>query len=162
MLRLCAVSLVPIVLVLADGCWWPHSCTLIGAENGVVVDVSVTGTALPPDTYTIVAQADGAEIREDNVILDRGSGQSSPPADVVVQGKHLYLDATLFPDHGWIRVGYREDGQQPAMITVEIRRGAAVLARQSYTPTYKEFQPNGEGCEPTVLVADETLVIAAP
>src|SRR5262249_51447970 len=154
-----------VVLVSAAGCLTSplgkNFCTQADAPDGLIVDVSVTGGALPPDAYTIVAQAEGAEIRDDNEIIDAGSSQTSQPADVVVQGKHVYLEAARCAGRGTITVGYRE-GAGPATITLEVRRGATVLAHQSYTPTYSEFMPNGPDCEPTVLQAHGTMTIAAP
>ncbi len=135
-------------------------CGAVGGIEGLRVAVSISG-GLPSGAYTTVIHADGQELVIDELLQADGSVSAQPIPDVVVQGKHLYADSTLFARSGEIVVGYREGGG-PATLDIEIRRGATVLAAQSYTPTYAAAYPNGEGCPPEVEQANGTLVFAAP
>jgi len=137
-----------------------HECTLIGGDDGLIVDVTVTGSSLPPDRYTIVARVAGAELEASNVIAADGSVSGAPAGDVVVEGKHLFLQGSLFATAGTIVVGFREGGG-PSAVELEVRRGSAVLAHGSFTPAYARVTPNGDSCPPALEQAHETLTLDA-
>jgi hypothetical protein len=156
------------ILLVAAGCLLapacattPMVCTLAGGTEGLIVNVEVTGGALPPDAYAVVARAAGAELRLDEVLLAAGAATTTEPADIVAEGKHLFLDGAVFADSGRVVVGFREGGG-PAMVAIEIWRGSALLGQASYAPSYQPFYPNGESCPPTVHQAHDSLSIAAP
>ena len=138
------------------------TCTLIDGQDGLMVDVEVTGGTLPPSDYTIVARIEGAEIRVDET-LGEGGGEMSPTGTiaVVVDGKHLFLKARLFDQSGWITIGFREGGG-PDAVTIEVWRGTAMLAQETYAPKYTEFRPNGDHCPPELQQARAKLVLVAP
>jgi hypothetical protein len=146
--------------LLAPACT-PTVCTLIGGRDGLDVDVEVTGGTLPLDAYAVVARDAGAEIRLDEVLLAAGGATATEPADVAVEGKHLFLEGAVFAAGGHVMVGFREGGG-PAMVAIAIWRGSALLGQASYAPSYQPFYPNGESCPPTLHQAHDSLSIAAP
>lgn len=155
-----------LLLVIAASCLLlpacSFTCTLVGGEDGLMVEVEVTGGRLPAGDYTIVARAEGAEFRVDET-LGEGGGEGAPTGtiEVVVDGKHLFLKARLFDQSGWITMGFREGGG-PADVTIEVWRGTAMLAQETYAPRYTEFRPNGDHCPPELEQARAKLVLVAP
>ena len=145
-----------------SGCLGPRLCTLIGAEDGVIVELKVTGGTLPPGNYAMIARVDSAEVRVDEVLQSTGvASTTEPTGNAVVDGKHLVLDGTVFAQTGRMQINFREGGA-PAEVTVELWRESDMLAQETYKPRYSEVSPNGEGCEPHVQQAHETLQVPAP
>src|ERR1041385_8327696 len=123
----------PLLLVaasypLVSGC----TCTLIGGHDGLVLDVKVTGGALPAGDYAIVARVEGVNVRLEETLGPGGGAASvagTPEADV---GDHrLFLEGAVFAQSGMISVGFR-DGGGPAEVTIEVWRGDAMLAQETY------------------------------
>lgn len=65
------------------------------------------------------------------------SGSALPPSQHEILGVHL-TDA-------------------PTSVTVTIKRDDAMLATQTFTPSYVTTQPNGPDCEPTCTQANATM-----
>jgi hypothetical protein len=140
----------------------PTACTLIGGYDGLMVDVEVTEGTLPPDSYTIVARVGDVELRLEEVLHSEGAASVDGDDDVVVDGKHLFLDGALFGSHGSIMVGFRDGGGGPSRVTIEIWRGETMLAQETYAPKYTPYYPNGESCAPALEQAHGSLAIMAP
>ena len=153
-------------LAIAVGCLLlpacTHVCTLVGGENGLIIDVEVIGGKLPAGGYTIVARVQDVELRLDETLSEVG-GVMVPtrPPDAVVDGKHLFLAGAVAAQLGRITVGFRE-GPGPADATIEVWRGAAMIGQETYAPTYTEYRPNGDDCPPELQQARDKLVLVAP
>src|SRR5262249_1843626 len=137
-------------------------CTLIGGQGGLILDVEVTGGTLPAGDYAIVARVGAVEVRLDET-LNQGGGAATTGVtpEAVGDGNRLFLQGVVFSQSGMITVGYRE-GRGPAEVTIEVWRGAVMLAQETYMPRYSESRPNGEHCPPALEQARDHLVIAAP
>jgi hypothetical protein len=146
--------------VLAPSC--AFTCTLIGGQDGLIVEVEVTGGTLPAGDYAIIARVDGVELRIDETLDATGGGvTASGTPEAVVDGKRLFLDGAVFGQSGSLMVGFRE-GRGPAEVTIEVWRGDTMLGQETYTPRYTEYRPNGAHCPPELQQARDTIVLAAP
>jgi hypothetical protein len=139
----------------------PFGCGAVGAVQGLQVDLAPSGGTLPDDEYTLVARADGLEATIVEDFRADGGGSYSGPVDLADGGKTLHVDLALGSSGGYATISYREGGG-PAQIEVELQRGSAVVAKQTFTPSYTIAYPNGEACGPTSLAAEAQLTVTAP
>lgn len=155
----------PLLLLAAGSLLAPacsFSCTLIGGQDGLIVEVEVTGGKLPPGDYAIIARVDGVELRIDEMLdASGGAATTSGVPEAVLDGKHLFLDGVVFGESGSFMVGFREGGG-PAEVTIEVWRGDTMLGQASYAPRYSEYRPNGDHCPPELEQARDKIVLAAP
>jgi hypothetical protein len=137
------------------------ACGLVGAQDGFMLDVEVTGGPLPGGNYTIVARVDGVDVRLDETLSGGGVAEISGTPEAVVGEHRLFIDGVVFAQSGMITVGFR-DGGGPGKVTIEVWRGDTMLVQQTYTPEYMEYRPNGTFCPPAVEQARDRLVLEAP
>ncbi|MBX3161851.1 MAG: hypothetical protein KF773_38170 [Deltaproteobacteria bacterium] len=131
------------VLVLGLLWWSGCACTASRAIEGLVVDVHVTGGVFDPAAYELVARVDGVEIREDQ------------PA--AVNGRTLFLRSFLDDTGGSVQIAFRSGAGGPEVVTLELWRGAELVAEQTYTPDYEPVYPNGRWCGSDGTQARDTL-----
>jgi hypothetical protein len=106
---------------------WQHSCTLIGADSGVVVGFEDVSNAHPRQRLRIEACVNDA-------CTTRETTRGKAPTLVTVGGESLH-------------------NETPVEVAVKISDESGRLVfddRATVTPTKK--QPNGPDCEPTVWV----------
>lgn len=138
------------------------ACTFVGGNDGLFVDVEVTGGTLPGGVYTYIARVGGVEARMQSMLDPSGSAVTGLGGQgAVVDGKTLYVGGTVFSTWGTIEVGFREGGG-PETVTLEVLRDGAMIAQATYTPRYQEVHPNGDHCPPSLEQARESLEIVAP
>ncbi|MBX3161848.1 MAG: hypothetical protein KF773_38155 [Deltaproteobacteria bacterium] len=133
------------VLVLGLLSWSGCACTARGALQGLVVDVHVTGGVFDPAAYELVARVDGVEIRD-----------NQPAA---VNGRTLFLTSFLDDTGGSVEIAFASGAAGPEVVTLELWRGAELVAEQTYTPDYEPAYPSGRWCGSNGTQARDTLEV---
>jgi hypothetical protein len=138
------------------------TCTLIGCEDQFTATVSVTASAVPAGTHTVVVTADGTSsscsftLPPQNLAAgDNAAAQCPAGLEVIVGATQVCMttqsgDVTAShcdPVPGQLTEQISVMGS-PASIRVEQSVGGTVVLDQSATPAYQTNEPNGSGCGP--------------
>jgi hypothetical protein len=135
----------------------PAPCFQAGAEEGLYVQIIVTGR-LVPDFYTITVDADG-QAPSVMFALQQGLGSAGFAEAVTAAGKHLQVEADLEASAGDAWIDYAEGGG-PANLAIEIANSAGVFAHSDFTPSYQLDEPNGPQCLPHAHNASAAMIIS--
>lgn len=126
------------------------ACTEMGCQTGA--RVAFRTAHWDPGSYRVQIAADGKKT-ECNVTIPLPTDTDKPACD----NDHalLELNGALLPVHaqslGGVQVLRRADE-----ISVQITRDGHELASRTFTPRWREVQPNGPGCPPTCTQGDES------
>lgn len=142
------LSLLPLLSPLAlaaPGCdTISHSCTTIGCADTLGVRVAAAHGALPPGTYDVTVELDGARAKVECFV-------ESPPVNSscsAIENAAVFLSTQAI-------VGVSGDLQldlavlaTPSSVVVTVERDGSAVASQTLAPTYQTSRPNGPDCGP--------------
>jgi hypothetical protein len=138
-----ALFVPPATALTSAGCLPGMTCSLIGFDNGLRVDL-----ALPeaPATYRIEVEAEGEVLAL--------SLQVTGPHETVCLDGCMAVGQRVMLSNGFPSEGHRlavtiatADGDGgPEAATVRVFRGSALAAEDTFEPRYETDEPNGRGC----------------
>jgi hypothetical protein len=135
------------------GCLPPMTCTLVGYENGLQVDLDVPDA---PATYRVEVEAEGEVL----ALVYEFTAERARCLACTATGERLRLDDS-FPRDGLglaVNIGRTDNKGGPRTATVRVLRGDALVAEDTFEPRYETDEPNGPGCGEHVFAAADLVV----
>jgi len=131
----------------------PRSCTQMGCESGVFIDLEHRGQ-WAPGAYVFHFILDGRDVRCAGELPLPPCGTNAIRCDH--EGVSIVESGCALPRsaHGFGRV--RIDGF-PAKLAFEITRGEKRIGLLRSRPVYNDVRPNGPNCEPFCRQAQEKI-----
>lgn len=135
----------------------PRACTMIGCMDGFSIELRPS-SAWPAGEYSFAFVIDGAPVTCTGALplpaCDGGPALTCDAAGAVQIGES---GCALPPEsHGFSDILFTG---APKTVELTISRGGAPLLARTFTPTYVQSQPNGEGCPPVCKSASATLTL---
>jgi hypothetical protein len=75
-----------------------------------------------------------------------------------VCGSDIFIDSEVVGRNAKLLTGFTLN-LAPETFSFEIKRDGKLILDETYTPVYKEYKPNGEGCEPTCKTSQPNIII---
>jgi len=135
----------------------PRACTMIGCMDGLALELTPS-SAWPAGDYSFAFVIDGAPVTCGGALPLPACGDGPALAcDVAGAVQIGESGCALAPDsHGFSDILFMS---APKTVELTISRAGAPLLARTLTPTYRESQPNGEGCPPVCTSANMTLAL---
>lgn len=129
----------PATALTGAGC--AMTCTLIGFEDGLRLDVEVPDA---PATYRIQVEADGDVLE----LRYEVAAQGIRCLECTAAGDRLRISDSI-TSHSQelaVNIGRVDDPGGPRTATVRVFRGDVLAAEAAFEPRYEIDEPNGRGC----------------
>ncbi|AUX40937.1 hypothetical protein SOCE26_023390 [Sorangium cellulosum] len=128
----------------ADKSWAPGDYALEITVDGEVVSCAYSWTGTSPPGQLVSAQCSSRAV----------SVEVHPVTTCTETRRGDAVSQSCVPVPGQFTQGISISGT-PARVDVTERRDGAVLGERSFTPGYRTWYPNGEGCEPGCRVDEQ-------
>lgn len=147
-----ALAVVAVLASAGTGCL-ERTCTLVGTENGLHVDIEVPSA---PADYVVSVSAESDVLSLHYEVAAQGIQCLEGSA----VGAHLRLSNTFSRVEQGLAViiGRAEGDGGPRSVTISVFRGDALAAQATFEPRYDTTEPNGPGCGEQVF-ASAALVV---
>ncbi|WP_437679677.1 hypothetical protein [Sorangium sp. So ce131] len=157
------------MIAATSGCINGKECTEMGCVNGFHITTATADKGWAPGDYELEITVDGDVVAcayswtgtsPSGQLVSAQCGSSAisvevhPVTTCTETRRGDAVSQSCVPVAGQFTQGISIPGT-PARVDVTERRGGVLLGERSFTPRYKTWYPNGEGCEPGCRVDEQ-------